>query len=101
MLVSGRVLYLYTVCCWPPKSNNKVPYFTMVLSSRLRRTMLRGVSYMAGGVTVLGVGQAAKLRWQYECPGGRRLSWRFGLKTPFLSFVCFFFARQHVNTYAK
>ena len=27
-------------------------------------------------------------------------SWRFGLKTPFLSFV-FFFARQHVNTYAK
>ena len=47
----------------------------MVLSSRLRRTMLRGVSYMAGGVTVLGVGQAAKLRWQYECPDeptGRR-----------------------------
>ena len=32
--------------------------------------MLRGVSYMAGGVAVLGVGQAAKLRWQYECPGG-------------------------------
>lgn len=47
----------------------------MVLSSRLRRTMLRGVSYMTGGVTVLGVGQAAKLRWQYECPDeptGRR-----------------------------
>lgn len=42
----------------------------MVFSARLRQKLLRGTGYAASGVAVLGLGQVAKLRWQYECPGG-------------------------------
>eukprot|EP00438_Fugacium_kawagutii_P015870 Skav209354 [mRNA] locus=scaffold241:715913:721514:- [translate_table: standard] len=41
----------------------------MVFSARLRQKLLRGTTYAASGVAVLGLGQVAKLRWQYECPG--------------------------------
>lgn len=41
----------------------------MVFSPALRRRLLRGMSCAAGGTAVLGLGQVAKLRWQYECPG--------------------------------
>jgi len=46
----------------------------MVFSPALRRRLLRGMSCAAGGTAVLGLGQVAKLRWQYECPGRGKVS---------------------------
>jgi len=54
-----------------PRSQDFSP---MVFSPALRRRLLRGMSCAAGGTAVLGLGQVAKLRWQYECPGRGKLS---------------------------